>query len=184
MSNEEWRPVVGWEGLYEVSNTGRVRSLTRRRMCGNHYATCKGRELNQIKSKTGYLVVVLSNGTKDHKPHYIHRLVAEAFIPNPENHLSVDHINCDKHDNRVENLRWCSLAQNTKYQWENGIANGFKPGNRASAHVCSKPVVRDDGRWYPSVTAAAKELGGRAANVSAVLRGKACTYKGFSFQYA
>lgn len=99
---EEWRDVVGFEGLYQVSNLGRVRSLRIKRganstmYLGNH---------------NGYKVLLIPvNGKR--KIFSVHRLVAEAFIPNPENKPCIDHINCIRSDNRVENLRWCTHKEN------------------------------------------------------------------------
>lgn len=101
---EEWRPVVGYEGLYEVSDWGRVKSLGSERY---HVI----RILKGYVGSIGYRVV---NLYKDGKPikKFIHRLVVEAFIPNPENKPCVDHINTIRDDNRVENLRWANYIEN------------------------------------------------------------------------
>lgn len=115
MSNniEMWKPVVGYEGLYEVSNFGRVRSLKRTRK-GKCESECgvKERILKQSEHTKGYLVCGLS---KDGKLKYfkVHRLVAEAFIPNPDNKPCIDHINACKSDNRVDNIRWVSHKENS-----------------------------------------------------------------------
>lgn len=102
---EEWRPINGYEGLYEVSNLGRIKSLN----C-NH--TKKEGILKLYNDKDGYLMVKLSKD-KNNRLFRVHRLVAEAFIPNPENKPCVDHINTIKNDNRVENLRWVTYKENS-----------------------------------------------------------------------
>lgn len=99
----EWRPVVGWEGLYEVSNTGLVRSLHGRR------GPCWVMSLK--RTYYGYSSVVLRNRGMC-KDSLVHILVAKAFIPNPENKPQIDHINTIRTDNRVENLRWCTNKEN------------------------------------------------------------------------
>ena len=103
---EVWRPVKGYEGLYEVSNYGRVKSLKRN--------TAHERIKSPIKDRDGYLIVCFNkNGKQSNKR--IHRLVAEAFIPNPNNLPQVNHKNEIKTDNCVENLEWCDNKYNARY---------------------------------------------------------------------
>ena len=104
---EIWKPVIGYYGLYEVSNFGRVKSI-------NYNKTGKERLMKQVVNKQGYYQVTLhKNGSMAAKK--VHRLVAEAFIPNPNNLPCVNHKNEDKTDNRVENLEWCSIEYNNRY---------------------------------------------------------------------
>ena len=109
--NEVWKPIKGYEGLYEVSNLGNVRSVDRHVMLGNQYCLLNGKPIKPFPNSTGYLRVGLSKNSKD-KKYLIHRLVAEAFIPNPNNLPCIDHINTIRDDNKVENLRWCDTAGN------------------------------------------------------------------------
>lgn len=109
--NEIWKPVKGYEGYYEVSNLGRIKSIER-------MVKWKGRERfvkETIKAtnidKGGYPVVTLCRDCKSTSVK-VHRIIAEAFIPNPDNKPLIDHINTIRTDNRVENLRWCTNQEN------------------------------------------------------------------------
>lgn len=108
MENEIWKPVVGYEGRYEVSSLGRVRSL--------NYEGRKGVVIvrRPTLSNFGYHRIGLIIG-KSRKTFMVHRLVAEAFIPNPEGKPFIDHINGVRTDNRVENLRWCTRVENMNF---------------------------------------------------------------------
>ena len=108
---EEWRKIVGYEGLYEVSSLGRVRSLDRYDSI-NRFR--KGRILKSGTDTGGYLFVQLSSNGNE-KNHSVHRLVAEAFIPNPDNLPQVNHIDEDKSNNCVDNLEWCDREYNINY---------------------------------------------------------------------
>lgn len=109
---EIWKDIQGYEGLYQVSNLGRVKSLGRfidRLVYGNYWQ--EERILKPNKTKYGYLIVELR---KNKKPKYftVHRLVAMTFISNPENKPQIDHINADKTNNSVNNLRWVTAKEN------------------------------------------------------------------------
>lgn len=108
MPAEEWRDIPGYEGIYQVSNLGKVRSLTRK--VWNY--TKPGRILKPHKKPNGYFYVGLRNGNMSEKHAYIHRIVAMVFIPNPDNLPEVNHKNFDKSDNRVENLEWTTSQGN------------------------------------------------------------------------
>ena len=101
MTNEVWKDVVGYEGLYQVSNMGNVKSV----------GYGKERVLKPGKDSRKYLTVSLSKSKKP-KTFLVHRLVAQAFIPNPDNKPCIDHINTITTDNRVENLRWVTPKEN------------------------------------------------------------------------
>lgn len=107
---EIWRPVIGYEGLYEVSSYGRVRGLDR--FDGRNKIT--GKILSVNYEKNGYCSVALSK-YGNMKRHKIHRLVAQAFIPNPDNLPQVNHKDENKENNRVENLEWCTAKYNINY---------------------------------------------------------------------
>ena len=105
---EVWKDVPGYEGLYQVSSTGNVKSLPK--MCG--FRKDKGKILSSFINMNGYeLVTLCKNNNQKH--FQVHRLVAMAFIPNINNKPQVDHINRVRTDNRVENLRWVSVSENS-----------------------------------------------------------------------
>lgn len=109
---ETWKPIAGYEGRYEISDNGRVKSLAR--TVPNRHGERKIREkiLPQRINRCGYYTVVLCKHCIS-KFKLVHRLIAEAFIPNPENKPFIDHINTVRTDNRIENLRWVSAKENS-----------------------------------------------------------------------
>lgn len=109
---ELWKEIPGYEGYYEVSTLGNIRSMDRIINCpwGKVYPA-KGKPKKISKFKTGYLYVNLYKENKTHKE-LVHRLVAIAFIPNPQSKPCIDHIDGDRTNNNVTNLRWCSIKEN------------------------------------------------------------------------
>ena len=111
LPNEEWRDVVGYEGLYHVSNFGRVKSFHNNGV----------RILNpSFADYPGYYVVNLTK-SGDQRTQYVHILVAQSFIPNPENKSYVNHIDGDKLNNCLENLEWVTPTENSRHAWQIGL---------------------------------------------------------------
>lgn len=109
--SEEWKPIEGFEGLYEVSDHGNVKSLDRLEKVGNGMRMRRGRILKAHIQKSGHLLVVLCKDGKNY-PRTIHRLVAIAFINNPDNKPVVDHIDTNPANNCVSNLKWATVQEN------------------------------------------------------------------------
>ena len=165
MATELWLPVVGREGEYEVSNLGRVRSLDRvvtqpGRWGGVVQRRLQGQFLKAHKHTNGYLFVVLGRDNY----YSAHRLVAFAFVAGASADLQVNHKNCDRTDNRAENLEWVTCGENHKHAHK-------KPGRKK--HVWTTPVtITKDGKSlaFDSQLAAAKYLGVVAGSVRSALR--------------
>lgn len=111
MTEEVWRPVIGWEGLYDVSNLGRVRSVKRFVRNKNSIRPVESRILKPSLGKNGYYYLRNCKG----KAKYIHRMVAEAFIPNPNALPQINHKDENKLNNSVYNLEWCTQSYNLSY---------------------------------------------------------------------
>ena len=120
---EIWKPVVGYEGLYEVSNTGKIKS------------NISNKILKPYETSNGYLQHCLYLNNVKHRV-YVHRLVAENFIPNPENKGTVNHIDENKKNNNVSNLEWCTQLENLLY----GTGNERRKHTRNKNHKMEKMV--------------------------------------------
>lgn len=113
---EEWKDIAGYEGLYQVSNFGNVRSLDRIVHPVNKYMV-RGKNLTIVSNKRYCFTKLYRNGKGQIK--YIHRLVAEHFIPNPDGKPEVNHIDENKVNNRADNLEWCTHTENVNHGTRN-----------------------------------------------------------------
>lgn len=163
---EVWKPIEGYEGLYEVSDIGRVRSVF------------NGTMLLTPDKARGYLRVTLfKNGVRNRRQ--VHRLVAEAFIPNPYDKPVINHIDENKSNNRVSNLEWCTPKENCNY------------GNRNKKISCgvSKPVkqLSKTGELlaiWESMTIASEVLGISLSEISVCTRETHKSAGGYKWRYA
>ena len=174
---EEWRDIQGFEGCYQVSNMGRVRSISRIVRSGkNKQRRTNGRVLTPWKTKHGYLSVALGRREKQS----IHRLVAKAFIPNPNNYPDVNHKDEDKSNNNLSNLEWCNHSYNALY----GTCQ-----ERLLKHK-NTPVEMIDKEThkvlalFESMKIAMRETGVNKVTISAVCRGIRRTGGGYLWKYA
>jgi hypothetical protein len=155
-----WKPVVGFEEYYEVTDYGVVKSIRK----GNYY----NKIMHPYLAGEGYLYLHVKIGNKS--PHLlIHRVVADAFIPNPEHKKYIDHINTVKTDNRVENLRWCTNSENSL----NPITNKRRKhvAKKIAFDISIHVINEETGTWFNSMLDAAKVFNINAKSVKSSCEG-------------
>lgn len=205
---EIWKPIItdeeDYTGIYEVSNLGRVRSLDREVWNGKVWYTKEGRILKTFKDRNGYFNIALYKDNK-HKYYGVHRLVAFAFIPNPENKPYIDHINTIKTKNEVWNLRWTTPSENMgnpltreKLEGENNpiygkkhseeskkkISEACKGKNKGEKNGMSKKVINlDTKEVFNSVVEASESVGVCPGSITNCLTGKYKTCKSYHWKY-
>ena len=170
----EWRDIEGFEGQYMVSNTGLVKSLK-----GKSERIMKTRRKKIIKKdgsvELGYEELVLSNkGVRTSK--LVHRLVAQAFIPNPENKPEVNHLDEDKGNNSVENLEWNTHEENSNHGTKN-----IRSANKQSMAVIAVDEHGNIVEIHSSIRSAERLTGFGHSNISACANGKSVMYKGLEW---
>lgn len=183
LEGEEWRDVVGFEGLYKVSSFGRMASMNKTVKHWRGIRTIKPRILSFAVSQRGYYQ---TNLTKNHKRFYIfvHRVVAQAFIPNIENKPAVDHIDRNKLNNNITNLRWCSLLENmnnpnTVTYCKNIFSNDFR-----NKHL-SPIIALKNGTVYKQYTSIKEAIadGFTGSSISSACVGRIKSHKGLQWMY-
>lgn len=151
-NNEVWKDVEGYEGIYQVSNLGNIK---------------RDKKLKPLKAKSGYCIVCLCKDGKQ-ETKYVHRLVALAFLPNPQNLPQVNHKDENKANNSLNNLEWCSIQYNQEYS----------NAKKVLQYNLSGKLVRK----YKSISNAAKETGYNESMISRAARNNK-TYKGFNWKF-
>lgn len=161
MTEEVWKDVTDYQGLYKVSNLGKI----------------KGRKLLKPFDNTkGYMSVFLSKNGKE-KRFYVHRVVATAFVPNPENKPQINHKNGVRNDNRSENLEWCSRSENEqhKYKFLGFIQKRALP----VVQISNKKIIA----VYPSIRHAARATKCGTKEIARCCRGMYKQVKGFQWEF-
>ena len=171
--NEIWKPIDGTNGQYEVSNTGKVRNAK------------KKNELKFQRDNKGYLRlrVTVNRVRKSYK---IHREVAKAFIPNPENKPQVNHIDGDKSNNAVSNLEWVTNIENARHALENGLWGNVLKASQESNNRIKRPIKATHLETkkeicFESVSEAERYC--KTKHINQVLSGKRKTANGYTFEY-
>ena len=168
---EIWKDVVGYEGLYQVSNFGRVKSLDRYDKIGRKY---KGKIIKQVLMKNGYLGLNLCVGGSC-KTFYAHRIVASAFLDNPQNLPQINHKDENKQNNFVDNLEWCDSTYNNNY----GTAR-----ERANIKKYIPVYCIELNKRYDSMKQAGEEMGVPRGNIGKACRGVNKSSAGYHWRYA
>lgn len=192
IKSEIWMPIKGHENSYEISNNSVVRSLTRKVISKNgSFRLSKGQIIKGNTGKLGYVIISISNkGKTNYKK--LHRLVAEAFIPNPLNKPYINHKNGIKHDNRIENLEWCTPQENTVHAQKNNLIKNkarYWKGKFGKLHHNSKTINQIEIktnkviRTFYSLGEIERELGLLHGNVGKACRDNRYTCGGYKWQY-
>lgn len=193
MNKEVWMDIKGYEGLYQVSNHGRVKSLERKVKNGRGIRIVNEKILKSKINNDGYHRITIIKNNK-YKAYLIHRLVASHFIINFNNKKDVYHIDGDKLNNYYENLGLCNRKDTIKRAWENGRCEnvrksiskiGKKYGSINSKKYRSKKVTCiETGITYNSATEVGIQLNINQGNISKCCNGKLKSAGGFSWKFA
>lgn len=158
---------------YLVSDDGRVRRID-------------SDTDHSVRDKKGYPAVDLYERGKRNTER-VHRLVAKAFIPNPDNKPEVNHKDGDKHNNRVSNLEWVTCKENCEHAWENGLVKpsyGMQGKKNPNAGRKGKPIrIVETGEVFGTLEECEKAIGGNNRHINDCLRGRQRTHRGYHFEY-
>ena len=185
MDKEIWKDIPGYEGLYQISNLGRVKSLKRKVYAGRGRMRWQYEKiLSENKTNgNGYKIVSLNKESKSQNK-YIHRLVAEAFLENPNNYKYINHKDENKSNNCVDNLEFCTAQYNSTYN-NLHIRNGLKKrNNKYSKKILQLNDNDEIITIFPSISEASRQLNVSYQAISDCLRGIQKHSAGYKWKYA
>lgn len=182
---EVWRDIQDYEGLYQVSNEGRVKSLDRVQIYSDGQVhKYKSKILKQCQDKDGYLQVHLCKTSQDHKTYKVHRLVAQTFIPNIDNLPEVNHKDECKTNNNTENLEWCDHSYNNTYLDKNKRGGLTRINNGKTKTVYQYTLDGKIVNIFKSSRDAERKGKYNHSCICNCICGRIKTYKGFIWRYA
>lgn len=181
MSSEIWKDIEGYEGKYMISSLGNVLTL-------NYKRTGKNKILKPVLLNMGYYVVGLCKNGKQ-KKHYIHRLIAQAFIPNPDNKPEIDHIDTNPLNNNINNLRWVTSKENSNNNFTKQHCSEKRKTMIGVKHPKSKKIVQltQNGEFikqWDSIMDVQRELNIQHSNIWKTINGIRNSAGGYKWQYA
>lgn len=183
-TNEIWKDIYGHVGSYQISNLGRVKSLPRSIIRSNGMKqTFKGKLLSLNTNEFGYKTIMLYNMNK-YSCYKIHRLVAGAFLLNPENKSDVNHLDGVKSNNNINNLEWATRSENHYHAFNAGLRVGQKGSENVNSVKVQKLSM--DNKFideFDSIQDAADSVGVDRSCISRCCSGKASSSKGFKWSY-
>ena len=186
MKNEIWKDIKGYEGLYQISNLGRVKSLIKFHNTKNNVGYFSKEHILKPGIRNEYFMVCL---VKNHKKKSIsiHRLVAENFIKNPHNKKQVNHIDGNKLNNKADNLEWCTNQENIIHSWVNGLSKVTKR-MRTHTKERQKPIIQYDRNMnlikeWESASIAGEKLGIWQQGIVACLKRRTKTAGNYIWRY-
>ena len=169
---EKWTEVLS-NSNYDVSNTGKVKRSGSDKDCS-------------VRDKKGYLAVDLYRDGR-RKTERVHRLVAEAFVPNPDNKPEVNHIDGNRYNNNASNLEWVTHKENVHHAWDNGLARpsyGMLGKNNPNSGRKGKPIrIVETGEVFESSLDCERAIDGNNRHINDCLRGRQKTHRGYHFEY-
>lgn len=170
MNEEIWKPILGYEGYYEACNKGYIRSVDRLVKCKNGVRISPATILKPSLGQWGYEQVTLrKEGNK--KTVRVNRIIAQTFIPNPNNLPQVNHIDGNKTNNCVDNLEWCNASHNMKHCFDNRMSDWT-----------TKIRIIETGEVFNSKAECARKICGHVSLIDMCLKGKRKTHKGYHFE--
>lgn len=185
---EIFKDIEGFEGLYQISSMGRVKSL-------NYKGTGKEKIMKPQKKKNGYYFIGLRKRGSKKYCYHIHRLVGLMFIPNPNNYPCINHKDEQKQNNHIENLEWCTHKYNCNYGTHNEKLSKALKGKKPTQEQIDKmskahsiPIIQltlndEFVKQWDSARQAGRELNIHSTDITKCCKGKRKTYKGFKWRY-